>query len=65
MTTPTTLDPDIRILQEIPPERRVRATENLFAGNTVVCFAGELRDAESAFVKQHKRYFVRDPQGPG
>ena len=53
-------DPRYRILQPIPPERRVRATQTLFVTGGIGVTAGELMDSESDFVKKNRKYFVPD-----
>ena len=52
-----------RLLKPIPPERRVRATQTLYSGQTIAAFAGDIRDANDPFVRKQKQYF--EPAGDG
>jgi hypothetical protein len=56
------VDPQFRILQPIPPERRVRARQNLFAGNAWLAHAGSIWDSEHWVVKRNRANFEPAPE---
>jgi len=45
----------------IPPERRVRATRNVFAGTAIAAWKGEIFDSNHPFVKKARDAFEPAP----